>query len=119
MVVTLFALGLSAAAALVHRFAAADSMAFHISLLRMELRDKPKEDRELEKALRDRRLKQSGWLLLLSSGLLGLGALALAVSFMFLLKPLPADGPPHPTSGVYGWGDLRHHGTPLVPGQLA
>ena len=88
MGVTAIALGLSAGAALAHRFVSSDSMACHISLLRMELRDKPKADSEIERALRNRRFKQSGRLQLLSSGLLGVGALALAVSFIALLKTI-------------------------------
>lgn len=88
MAVTLLALGLSAGAALAHRFVSSDSMACHISLLRMELRDRPDEDIKRERALRNRRFKQSGRLLLLSSWLLGVGALALAVSFIALLKTI-------------------------------
>src|SRR5262245_28340392 len=88
MGVSLLALGLSAAAALGHRFVSSDSMACHTSLLRMELRDRPRADIESERALRNRRFKQSGALLLFSSWLLGVGALALAVSFIALLKTI-------------------------------
>lgn len=84
--VTLLALGLAAAAALAHRFVSSDSMACHISLLRMQLRAKPTFDIEAERAQRNRRFKQSGALLSVSSWLLGIGALALAVAFVGLLR---------------------------------
>ena len=86
MGVTLLALGLSAGAALAHRYVSSDSMACHISLLRMLLRDKPRADIENERASRNLRFKLSGVLLLLSSSFLGIGAVALAVSFIALLR---------------------------------
>jgi hypothetical protein len=86
--VTLLALGLAAGAALAHRFVSSDSMACHIRLLRMELRGMPSADIKKERAYRNRRFKWSGRLLLLSGSLLGVGALALAVSFIALLKTI-------------------------------
>jgi hypothetical protein len=88
MGITLFALGLSAASALGHRYVSSDSMACHISLLRMEMRHRSKEEIEIEKESRNRRFKQSGALLFLSSCLLGLGAVALTLSFITLLKAM-------------------------------
>jgi hypothetical protein len=85
MAVTLFSLGLAAGTALAHRFVSSDSMACHISLLRMQLRGRPSRDVEAEKAQRNRRFKQSGALLLVSSWLLGIGALSLAIAFVGLL----------------------------------
>ena len=86
MAVSLSAFGLSAGTALAHRFVSSDSMAFHISLLRMQLRGRANADISSEKAARDRRLKLSGVLLLVSSSFLSIGALALAVSFIALLS---------------------------------
>lgn len=88
MGVALFALGLSAGAALAHRFVSSDSMACHISLLRMQLQGRSPSDIDSERALRNRRFKQSGALLLLSSLFLGVGALALAISFVALLASI-------------------------------
>ena len=89
LALTLLALGLSAGAALAHRFVSTDSMACHISLLRMRLRSRTESDVENETASRNRMLKLSGRLLLLSGLLLGVGALALAASFIFLLQNIP------------------------------
>ena len=89
MAVSLSAFGLSAGTALAHRFVSSDSMAFHMSLLRMQLRGRANADISSEKAARDRRLKLSGALLLVSSSFLSIGALALAVSFIALLSNIP------------------------------
>jgi hypothetical protein len=85
MGLALLALGLSAATALGHRYVSSDSMACHISMLRRDLRGRPKVDIDSERKLRNRRFKQSGMLLLLSSCLLGVGGLSLAFSFIALL----------------------------------
>jgi DMSO reductase anchor subunit len=92
---TLLVLGVAAAAALGHRYVSADSMACHIKLLRMRLReaekseaeksDAKKREIEREKRSRDRRLKVSGLLLLIAALALGLGALVLALTFARLL----------------------------------
>jgi hypothetical protein len=86
--VSLVALGLSAGAALAHRFVSSDSMAYHISLLRMRLRGTAEADIAWEKAARDMRLKLSGALLVVAGLFLGIGALALAVSFIALLEKI-------------------------------
>ncbi len=88
--VCLFALGLSAGTALAHRFVSSDSMAYHISLLRMQLRGKADDDISKERLARNRRLKLSGTLLLVSGLSLSIGALALAVSFIVLLRKISA-----------------------------
>lgn len=85
MAVSLVAFGLSAGTALAHRFLSADSMACHISLLRMRLRGRAKTEVAREKAARDWRLKSSGALLLISGSFLSVGAFALVVAFVRLL----------------------------------
>jgi hypothetical protein len=86
--VSLLALGLSAGAALAHRFVSSDSMAYHISVLRMRLRGRAEADIANEKAARDVRFKFSGALLLVAGAFLSVGALALAISFIALLKKI-------------------------------
>lgn len=71
-----------------HRFVSSDSMACHISVLRMQLKGKPDADVTAEKTARNSRLKSSGFLLLFSGLFLGVGALALAISSVALLKKL-------------------------------
>jgi len=88
MAVSLLSFGFSAGTALAHRFVSSDSMAFHISLLRMRLRGGAKEKIAREKAVRDSRLKLSGLLLSVSGFFLSIGALALAISFIGLLTKL-------------------------------
>jgi hypothetical protein len=85
MAVSLLALGLSAGAALAHRFVSSDSMAYRISLLRMRLRGRAAAEIAKEKAMRDGRLKLSGLSLLSAGSFLSIRALALAVSFIALL----------------------------------
>jgi hypothetical protein len=85
---SLIALGLSAGAALAHRFVSSDSMAYHISILRMRLWERADADIAAEKTARDWRLKLSGTLLFVAGLFLSIGALALAVAFIALLKKI-------------------------------
>src|SRR5262245_61207238 len=57
-------LGVSAGAALGHRYVSSDSMAYYISLLRMRRRHAPPKEVAEEKACRDRRFKLSAHLLI-------------------------------------------------------
>jgi hypothetical protein len=88
MGVGLLALGLSAGAALAHRFVSSDSMAYHVSVLRMQLRGRADTDIASEKAARNKRFKLSSALLSAAASFLSIGALALAVSFIALLKKI-------------------------------
>jgi hypothetical protein len=85
MIVALVTLGLSAGAALTHRYVSSDSMACHVRLLRMELRGTQGAGVASEKAARNFRLKLSSVTLFVSALFLGIGASALAVSFILLL----------------------------------
>jgi len=84
---SLICLGLSVGCALLHNFVSADTIAWHLSLIRRELRkadgDEVAVDRE-----RKRRKRYLNWELRfkISSGVfLWLGAVSLAVSFITLL----------------------------------
>lgn len=85
-------LAASAASALLHRYFSSDSMAFQVGYLRLrELRDKTSEGEKEYQDFNSRmakekrkyrwRLKICGWLLLLSTMLLGIGAVSLAFTF--------------------------------------
>jgi hypothetical protein len=86
--VSLVALGLSAGSALAHRFVSSDSMSYHMSVLRMQLRGRADSDIASEKKARNKRFKLSGVLLSAAALFLSIGALALAVSFIVLLKKI-------------------------------
>lgn len=98
LLMTLVGLGVSAGSALGHRYVSSDSMAFHISLLRMRLRGASPDEIGAEKRSRDRRFKWSAWLLLLSALALGIGTASLALAFGGLLAgaawPSTATGTP-------------------------
>ncbi len=82
---SLLCLGVSSAASLAHRYFATDSLSCHIIALRMILRGRPddKDEVKKEKDLRDGRFDQSRWSLTVASSFLGLGAILLAMAFVF------------------------------------
>ena len=85
LVQSLYLFGASTAAALLHRFASSDSMAFHVSVLRLRARGGHPATIAKEKRRRDWRFKASGWLLRISALTLAAGALLLALAFTRLL----------------------------------
>ena len=81
----LVGLGLSAGAALGHRYISSDSMACHISLFRKLLRGASPESIADEKRERNRQFRRSAQLLVVSAVCLGAGAVALTLAFAWLL----------------------------------
>ena len=83
-------LSTGAGAALMHRFLASDSLAFHIRALRLELRNAPgdREDSCCEKSGRQYRFWWSSICLWISGVALWLGVVCLGIAFLFALSHL-------------------------------
>ncbi|HYX72783.1 MAG TPA: hypothetical protein VE732_08430 [Nitrososphaera sp.] len=96
---SLICFGLSAAFALLHRYFSTDSISYHLNALRRDIRQaavvergkkKPirsdAERAEEEKSGRRRLFRLSEWLIYLSGALLWLGAIALIIFFIGIIK---------------------------------
>lgn len=85
MSISLVCLGVSAAFSLVHRYLSTDSLACHLRSLRLEKRDGQGDCEHVayERKKRKRLFWWSARILLIAGALLWLGAISLALSFVF------------------------------------
>jgi hypothetical protein len=90
VMVALFGFGLSAAAALIHRYSSVDSVSWHIQSLRRDLRNDPGDSAvaEGERRMRHRQFNRSRNALRVSASGLGVAASALALALILgLFQP--------------------------------
>lgn len=82
---SLICLGLSSAASLAHRYLATDGLAYHLKSLRLIVRKRAEDEDRVRKEKAGRRLvfKLGTWSLIAAAVLLGLGAILLALAFVF------------------------------------
>lgn len=92
VVVALFGFGVSAAAALIHRYASVDSVSWHLQSLRRGLRNADGDQRvtEGERRMRFRQFNRSRNALRVSASALGVAASVLALALILFLFQRPA-----------------------------
>jgi hypothetical protein len=83
-------LGLSASLSLAHRYLSADTLAYHLRALRLDIRnvDGDSDQAKREREGRDIRFTICRWLLGLAAGFLAIGAVALAWGFSSALRAI-------------------------------
>lgn len=88
LAIALIALVVAAACALLHRYASADSMSWHMQAMRRYLTEEPAHvaKADAESRHRYRQFKVSRWSLIGASTGLGLGTIALAIAVLMALR---------------------------------